>query len=256
MAPALDYSQVADLYDAYVRFDEDIPFFLEECRHVRGPVLELMSGTGRVSLALLDDGANLTCVDASTEMLEVLKRKLEQRGLHARVIQQDIQHLRLDRRFPLVLLPFHSFEEFTSQEGRCAALRAIFAHTQPSGRFICTLHNPVVHLRSVGPSSSPSLSFRVPGSAGETVLRSETEYDERTHLVRGVQIFEQLDEAGDKTRERRLPIRFALLEPGEFRSLAEQAGFEVEQVYGDYQRSRFEVESSRYMVWCLRRPVG
>ncbi len=34
MSPAFDYAKVADLYDAYVRYDEDVPYFLEACRAV------------------------------------------------------------------------------------------------------------------------------------------------------------------------------------------------------------------------------
>jgi hypothetical protein len=32
MGPNLDYSQIAELYDPYVVFEGDIPFFAEACR--------------------------------------------------------------------------------------------------------------------------------------------------------------------------------------------------------------------------------
>jgi len=43
----MDYDRVAHLYDAYVQTELDIPFFLDEARKARGPVLELMCSTGR-----------------------------------------------------------------------------------------------------------------------------------------------------------------------------------------------------------------
>jgi hypothetical protein len=52
---ALDYAQIAHLYDAYVKTKFDVPFFLQEtarCTHV----LELMCGTGRVPIPLLKAG--------------------------------------------------------------------------------------------------------------------------------------------------------------------------------------------------------
>ncbi|MFB2921868.1 hypothetical protein [Aerosakkonema funiforme] len=42
MTSALDYEQIAHLYDSYLRFTDDLPFFLQECQKIDGSVLELM----------------------------------------------------------------------------------------------------------------------------------------------------------------------------------------------------------------------
>jgi len=96
---------VAEKYDAYVRTTFDLPFFLEEARRAGGLVLELMAGTGRVTLSLLEAGVPLTAVDSSPEMLAILRRKLAKRGLQAEVVQQDVTALDLPRRFALIILP-------------------------------------------------------------------------------------------------------------------------------------------------------
>ena len=55
--------------------DLDVGFYVEEATKVKGKVLELMCGTGRASMPLLEAGVDLTCVDASERMLaRVLKR--------------------------------------------------------------------------------------------------------------------------------------------------------------------------------------
>ena len=69
----IDYDLVADVYDLYVTSDLDIDFYLEEAGKVQGRILELMCGTGRVSIPLLGAGVDLTCVDASEGMLARLK---------------------------------------------------------------------------------------------------------------------------------------------------------------------------------------
>ena len=101
--PALDYSRLADLYDTYVKVDFDIPFFLQEASQTPGEVLELMAGTGRVSLPLIIEGIRLTCIDASDEMLTVLREKLRVRGLSAAVYQMGICNLELNKRFQIKL---------------------------------------------------------------------------------------------------------------------------------------------------------
>ena len=65
----IDYDRVADVYDLYVTSELDISFYVEEATKARGKVLELMCGTGRVSVPLLEAGVDLTCVDVSTGML-------------------------------------------------------------------------------------------------------------------------------------------------------------------------------------------
>lgn len=254
MSPAFDYDGVADLYDAYVRFDEDIPFFLDACRSVDGLVLELMSGTGRVSIPLIEAGVKLTCIDFSREMLGVLQDKLEKRNLSAQVLQEDVARMRLPPAFDLVFIPFHSFAELAAKEDQRAALHAIFDTLTKGGRFICTLHNPRVRLKSI--IQGPATVIRCPleGDEGEILLKADMKYDADEKLVHGLQILEVFDKAGKRTTERKIAIRFALIEPSALEAMARDAGFEKEELYGDYQRSGFSPESSPYMIWFLRKP--
>ena len=69
LSRTIQFDEVADLYDAYVNVDLDIRFFIQEARRVGGKTLELMCGTGRVSIPLLQAGVDLTCVDCSKHML-------------------------------------------------------------------------------------------------------------------------------------------------------------------------------------------
>lgn len=256
MSPAFDYGHVADLYDACIRFDEDIPFFLDACRDVRGLVLELMSGTGRVSLPLLESGIRLTCVDASEAMLAVLREKLAEKGLSTPVLLEDITQLELPPTFEMALLPFHSFAELLEESDQRAALASIHAALMPGGRFLCTLRNPAVRLKTVGRGLETVSRFAREGGGGEIRILADLVHDADRNQVHGTQSLEILDEAGEIREKRTGPIRFALLEATEFEALARSAGFEVEAFYGDYSRAPFVPDSSPYMIWMLRKPAG
>lgn len=119
----IDYDSIAEIFDLYVTTDYDIPFFLSEAANAGGPVLELTAGTGRLSLPLVQAGACLTCVDSSQGMLDVLSRKLKERGLRAELRCADVCHLQLQPPFELAILPFQSFMIWVLQKG----------DTQPSG---------------------------------------------------------------------------------------------------------------------------
>ncbi len=103
----MDYSKIADIYDIYLHTEHDVDFFLQEARNCRN-VLELTSGTGRLSLPLIQAHVPLTCLDNSPEMLAVLKKKLAEQRLSAPVYEMDAtssgRNLRSsDRRRPLYL---------------------------------------------------------------------------------------------------------------------------------------------------------
>lgn len=69
MVHSIRWDWVASLYDAYVTATFDLPFWLQHATAAKGAVLELMCGTGRISVPLAEAGVSLTCVDASAGML-------------------------------------------------------------------------------------------------------------------------------------------------------------------------------------------
>jgi SAM-dependent methyltransferase len=251
--PAMDYDRVAHLYDTYVQTELDIPFFLKEARKAQGPVLELMAGTGRVSLPLLHAGIDLTCVDRSAAMLDVFRAKLRAENLSAELIQADIGRLSLDRRFALVFIPFHSFAEITDPAEQRQVLRAIHAYLSPGGRFICTLHNPPVRLKSVTGAKRKLGDFSLPDGHLLT-LASVENYDAASGCVRGTQFYEVRDYGGGVVAEMAVNLHFRLYSFNEFQSLAEEARFVPIHLYGNYSYAPFEPDSSPFMIWILRRP--
>ncbi len=61
----IDWNKVASYYDAYVRTDLDLSFFLKHARESGGPVLELMCGTGRITIPLIEAGYDVTSTPVS-----------------------------------------------------------------------------------------------------------------------------------------------------------------------------------------------
>ena len=246
---------VADLYDAYVTTDLDIPFFLSEVREAAGPVLELMAGTGRVSVPLVEAGTRLTCVDLSGPMLARLRAKLATRGLSATVVQSDVRTLALpERNFALALLPFQSFAELPTPDDQRGALAAIAAHLAPGGRFICTLHNPAVRQRAIDGQLRLLGTFPLPGQGQTLLLWSVQQRAPDSAVVRAAQLYELYGADGRLEEKRWLDVQFRLVERAEFQSLAEATGFRVLALHGDYERAPVGEESSPVMIWVLERP--
>lgn len=247
MSPALDYDRIAHLYDAFVRTEADVPFWLEECSGVPGPVLELMCGTGRVTLPLSRAGVDVVCVDLSLAMLAVLRGKLPS----ASPVHCDIAALPFSPGFQLALLPFQSFNELITPAEQIAALRGIAASLRPGGRLVMTAHNPPVRLRSVGQGLTEVA--RVPANGGAVAVALDIGYSRERGIVEGVEVVTALDAGGQVLEEHRLPLRFALSDLSALEERLREAGFETEAVYGNYDRSTFLPEASPFIILKGRR---
>ncbi len=248
--PSLDYSLISDLYDSYVTTTLDVPFFLDQARGCR-EVLELMSGTGRVSIPLLEAGVQLTCVDSNPAMLARLRAKVEARGLRADTREMDVCALDIGRRFDLILLPFHSFAEIVAPSAQQMALGAICNHLEAGGRFVCPLHNPVARLKLADGTIHTRGSFSA-GPNGETLVLSSTEtFDEIPGVVRGTQFYELFDKDGHQLEQRQVDLQFYLHTPESFGNLVKKAGFKTKAIYGDYSCGAFREQESQFMIFVL-----
>lgn len=253
----IDYDRVADVYDLYVTSDLDVGFYAEEAGKVRGKVLELMCGTGRISIPLLEAGVDLTCVDASEGMLARLEERLRARKLEARVVQADVRYLDLrEEEFELALIPFHSFSELVSQRDQELALRAIYACLKKGGHLICPLHNPAIRARSADGALRLNGSFPT-ADGGLLVVSGFETLNEDSGVVDRVQLYEFFDASNNLRAKRVLPMRFALITRSEFGELANTAGLVPIALYGNYHRGEYLEDSSPFMIWILekvRRP--
>lgn len=250
--PAFDYSQVADVYDRYVTVDFDVPFFMKEASRSAGTVLELMAGTGRLSLPLLESGIRLTCVDSSAAMLAVLRRKLRDRGLGSALVEQDVVRLSLPDRYDLAIIAFNSFSEITDVIDQVAALSSIRACLKEKGRLIVTLHNPPVRRMRIDGTVHTLGPFLLGGDGSVIMIDIVERAGEPAGTVTGTQTIRASKRDGSILWERAVAIRHRLVEHGEFQGMALKAGYIVDDLYGDYDRSPFSEQSSPSMIWLLR----
>ncbi|MDJ0688179.1 MAG: class I SAM-dependent methyltransferase [Xenococcaceae cyanobacterium MO_188.B32] len=249
---AMDYSQVAPWYDSYVKTDIDVPFFVNEAKN-RERVLELTSGTGRLSIPLIEAGVSLTCVDNSPDMLAILRQKLAAKGLSANVYEQDMANLTLPEKFDLIIIPFNSFSEIIGLDEQHKALKGIWNCLTETGRFICTLHNPLVRLKSVNGQLFLRGKYSLSNDGGTLFLWSVEEYDRQNSLVKGTQFWELYDSNKVIESKSFVDIQFYLHQQSEFQKLAQSHGFHLIHLYGDYSYAEFQKETSPFMIWVLEK---
>jgi SAM-dependent methyltransferase len=230
------YDAIARLYDPWSRsVTEDVSFYVEEARGVEaGPVVELGVGTGRIAVPIASDGIGVIGVDSSVGMLDVCRERAEVAGV-GELVELRLGDLRappVSEQVELVICPFRSYLHLQTDEERVGALRAARELLVPGGRLVFDVfapgaddiaethglwleREPEIFERAVWDTQSRTLTLSVRGPDGETTMT------------------------------------LAWLSADEWRALLERAGFEVEALYGWFDRRPFH--GGEDMVWIARR---
>lgn len=248
MKESIKFDQVADIYDCYVQANFDISFFLRETEGFRKEILELMCGTGRVSIPLLEAGRIMTCVDYSKGMLESFAKKIKDKNYKVNLVEMDVTKLNLNRKFGLAILPFHSITEILSAELQKEALRSISTHLCKDGIFILTLQNPEVRLKTADGKLRMIGEFPA-GKNKRMVISSMNQYLSAEKIVSGFQSYEIYDSANVLTEKRVLEINFRPVSDSELRGLIRDTGLEIITTFGDYSGGFFDKKTSNFMIY-------
>jgi hypothetical protein len=153
--------------------------------------------------------------------------------------------------YDLILIPFNSFAEIVTSDDQRRALASIRKHLAPTGRLICTLHNPAVRRNSMDGQLHQRGQFPLPDGSGVVCLSSQEHFDPVTSTVSGIQVFDIVSPDGTLLTRRSLAIQFFLHSQESFEQLATEQGFQVREIWGNYDRSEFLTDASPYMIWVL-----
>jgi SAM-dependent methyltransferase len=246
--------RVAEAYDGSPEIpQEDIPFYVDLAKEVAASgqsVLELGCGTGRITIPIALAGVDVVGLDRSHFMLEVARRKSQ--GIkNVRWFEGDMAGFVLDERFELVIIPFRSFLLLLTAAEQKSCLACIRKHLVNGGRLALNIFNPDLAVMAAWNTDKHGLWQ--PQDQGARHQRWAT----RTYLTADQQLDEKrleidLSDAGAiiSRVERNLRLRYVFRY--EMEHLLTLSGFEVEALYGWFDRRPFDDDSSE-MVWVARK---
>jgi SAM-dependent methyltransferase len=230
------YDSIATLYDPWSRsVREDVDFYVELAREAGGPVVELGVGTGRIAIPTAAAGIRVIGVDSSRGMLDVCRSEAEAAGV-AELVDLRVGDLRrppVEERVRLVTCPFRAYLHLHDDGERLDALAAARDVLVPGGRLAFDVFEPgdddvaETHARWI--EREPGIFER---AEWDTVART------LTLSVRG---------AAGATR-----MTLTWISPEEWHDLLGRAGFEIEGVYGWFDRRPYR--GGEDTVWVARRP--
>jgi SAM-dependent methyltransferase len=234
----------------------DIAFYVEEANRIGdgSTVLELGSGTGRLTLPLARAGHPVIGVDQSPAMLARARTKLEAEAEAVRrrvtLIEGDVRSTELaPPAVPdLVIAPFRVLQHLTSIEDQLRLFALARRVVRSGGRFALDVFNPDYAMMTRDRSTEVEDVAERPLGDGRTVRR--------TVRIAAVHWAEQVSDVeliyhvrtGDRTERvvQAFPMRF--FTPAELQHLAARAGFRIEAMYGGFDRQSLTDQSPEIVV--------
>jgi SAM-dependent methyltransferase len=243
-ATRMPWSYEPELYDLATpqSFLGDLEWYRRKARESGGPVLELGAGTGRVALAIAQDGIPVHALEADPGMLETLRRKLASlpHAVQMRVtpVDGDMRRFSLPERFALIIAPFRTFLHNVSREEQLSSLRCVREHLRPGGSFAFNVFHPSLEImaRNAGPLAGVwrwTQTYERP--AGGCVVRSEaTHYDTVRQRLHSQHRYDEYAPGGSLTRSVLHRLELAYLYPSDIRGLLSECGFQTVRIAGGF----------------------
>jgi SAM-dependent methyltransferase len=259
-----EYTLIADLYDHVVPYQErqDVGFFVDAARETGGPVLEVGCGTGRVLIPTARAGVQITGLDLSPHMLRVCLEKLKSEPKvvqkRANLLEGDMRNFELGQTFRLVTLPFRPFQHLTTVADQLDCLKCIRRHLVVDGKLILDIFNPKAESlvqTNFGEELSDEPEFSMPD--GRKVIRKHKvvsrDVPNQINYIELVYYVTHPDGHQERLVQA-FPMRYFFRFEAEH--LLERAGFEVEALYGDYDKSPYGSKYPGELIFVAKKSKG
>ena len=196
--------------------------------------LDLACGKGRHAKFLSENNLHVTGVDLSSNSISQAK-KMEHEQLHFEV--QDMRESFCENRFDAVFNLFTSFGYFDHQDDNLKVMQSVHKMLKDKGVFIIDFMNAykvIEHLVKEEVKVVDGITFDL-----------KREYD-------GEHIFKHIAFTADGVSHKYME-RVQALQLNDFKNLLQQAGFIIQQTFGDFDLSTFHKETSNRLIIIARK---
>lgn len=235
-----DEYKMPEIYESEQgKWSKDFPFF---CTLIaKGEALDLACGTGRLAGALAKSGLSCTGLDGSSEMIAFACEKSIE--LDISYLQGDMRDFSLDQKFDLITLSGNSFQALLTDDDQDNMFDCVKKHLKPSGVFAFNSRNPTPE--ELTTSEEFTFWHEFTDLAGNLVkVFGKQKHEASKKLVHYVtkRIW------SDHKTISEITLRFT--SAATICTKLKYLGFEIIDIYGDFDKKPFTAKSSNIIVVC------
>lgn len=200
-------------------------------------VMDIACGAGRHALEFARLGFTTTANDLSPFLLECTRSQAARENISIECTRQDMRHISVENTYDLVVQLFSSFGYFKTKKEDLQVLRNVHRALKKDGRYILDLINPVYLKKNLDPSSSRTI---------DDLIVSEQRRIEADRVIKQITIRSPDDSTTFEESVRLYRIEI-------IGDMLASAGFEIKEIFGDYEGSAFDEQTSPRLLLFARK---
>ncbi|MCL1960061.1 MAG: class I SAM-dependent methyltransferase [Spirochaetes bacterium] len=234
------YNNTADFYDYDNReiIKDDLDFYVEYANQTKGPILELASGTGRVSLHVAEKtGRIIECIELSQQMLERFSDKLKnsskqlQENIH--IHKGDMSDFNLNQNFEYIMIPWRALQWLPVQEKTIDCLNCVYKHLSDNGIFVFDIFKPRIYDEKW--FGKEDISYDIV-DGNKRIIRSTINHhaDTEKKYIQYKNKIRILENGAERVKEDLLTIKY--YEYNDIVDILKSLKFKIKEEYGYYDK--------------------
>jgi len=225
---------VSTHYDRWYSTTDPAMLDVLESLAAEGPALELGIGSGRVAIPLAGRGVEVHGVDASPEMVRLMREKPGGKGIPVEI--GSFADPVSGGPYSMAFVVFNTFFGLTSQEEQKRCFESVASRLAADGRFVLECFFPDVTRFDGGQTT------RTIEAGGEAVRLECSRHNGVDQSIHTTQVL-----LGGESGVELLPLRIRYVWPSEMDLMAELAGFRLESRWGGWAGQPFRDGCGRHV---------
>ncbi|MDP8267217.1 MAG: class I SAM-dependent methyltransferase [Candidatus Tenebribacter davisii] len=254
------YKTTAKYYDSDNKdlLKDDIDFYLKYADELKGNVLEIGCGTGRITIPLARAEHKVWGLDVSQPMLEILVEKLKSESettvINLNVLSGDMRNFSLNEKFKLIFIPFRTFQSLITDKDQYDCLQCCQNHLEDDGLFIVNVFKLLEGHLDESWVQPEKIDYETTKN-GITVKRTHIRerVDLKNQVIYPTLIYYVTEDGKTEKFYEYLAMKYYYVD--QLRELMQQNGFEVINEFGYYNKCSME-DGGEIIFVCRKKSIN
>jgi len=209
----------------------DGTMFYEKICQAKGPVLEVGSGDGRLTIPLAQRGIDMTGIELSSPTIEYAREKAG--NLPITFVEADARGFQLNKQFALIFARGDVINFMLARADQEAMLARIRDHLTDDGIFM--IDNLYIPLANMVDTLDETEWFRITDPQGRNLYVSGTDQYDHARQLYVQTCYHRLNDAEGELIAPPWELTLRYIMPLEMESLLHYNGFEIVERYQDWE---------------------